>query len=111
MFSAVSQPLVGSPSQSEYPGAQDGLQVPPTQLVVPLAFVQVFPQLPQLSTVSSGSLVHDPGVVPVQLPVAGDVHPVHVTDEVPADCPGHTSPAVSHAPSPLQLLSEALASW
>ena len=43
----VSQPLARLPSQSEKPAAQTGVHAPATQLVVPLAFVQTAPQLPQ----------------------------------------------------------------
>ena len=84
--------------------------MPLTQLVVPFAFVHAFPHAPQFATVSSGSLTHEPGVVPVHEPVAGEVQPVHVTEDVPADWPRQTSAAVSHAPSPLHALSEAFAS-
>lgn len=44
----VSQPLLGLPSQLAKPDAQVGTQAPAVQTVVPFAFVQAAPQLPQL---------------------------------------------------------------
>jgi hypothetical protein len=44
----VSQPFVGFPSQSRKVPLHTGVHVPPTQLVVPLGFVQPMPQTPQL---------------------------------------------------------------
>jgi len=47
----VSQPLLGLPSQLPNPGLQLGEQLPDTQAVEPLAFVQVTPQEPQVVVV------------------------------------------------------------
>jgi hypothetical protein len=47
VFSGVSQPWVGSASQSPNPAEQVGEQMPVVQAVVPLVLVQVTPQAPQ----------------------------------------------------------------
>jgi hypothetical protein len=49
----VSQPLVGSPSQSPYVPVHAGWQMPPEQLVVPCEFVQTVPHAPQLAELVS----------------------------------------------------------
>ena len=45
---SVSQPLVGSPSQSDQPCAQDGRHTPKEHAVVPLGLVQLMLHPPQL---------------------------------------------------------------
>lgn len=46
----VSQPFAALPSQSANPAKQVGEHTPPAQATVPFAFVQLFPQPPQLDT-------------------------------------------------------------
>jgi hypothetical protein len=58
----VSQPLSGLPSQSPQPLAQDGVQFPFTQLVVPWVFVHWLPQDPQFAVVVMA--VSQPSAVP-----------------------------------------------
>ena len=52
VFSAVSQPFTGSPSQFPKPAAQTGAHRPATHEVVPCPFEQVFPHAPQLVVVA-----------------------------------------------------------
>jgi hypothetical protein len=51
----VSQPLLGSPSQSAKPDAQLGTHTPPVHAVVPFALLQLAPHAPQFWTVLSGA--------------------------------------------------------
>jgi hypothetical protein len=99
----VSQPLFGLPSQSPKPPAQTGVQTPETQLVVPLALLQLTPQAPQLAVVLSA--VSQPlAALPSQLPnPALHVPSVHVpaTQLALALARLHVAP---HAPQSVSVL-------
>jgi hypothetical protein len=64
----VSQPLPGIPSQSRKLPLQTGVQAPPAQLVVPLAFVHTVPQPPQFDEFVLVLVSHPFVALPSQLP-------------------------------------------
>ena len=64
----VSQPLTGLPSQSEKPAAHTGVHALATQLVVPFAFEQTVPQLPQACTAVRRSVSQPFWTLPSQSP-------------------------------------------
>lgn len=64
----VSQPLVGSPSQFAKPEAQLGTQTPPVHVVVPFAFEQTLPQLPQFAELVLRFASHPSAALPSQFP-------------------------------------------
>jgi hypothetical protein len=73
---SVSQPLVGLPSQSSWPGLQSGTHTPPSQPVVPCSLAQTTPQAPQLSVGVRTSVSQPLAGSPSQLPVPGAQHRV-----------------------------------
>jgi hypothetical protein len=68
LLRSVSQPLSGSPSQSAYVPVHVGTQAPLLHTVVPLAFVQAFPQLPQLAADVWVSVSQPSATPPLQSP-------------------------------------------
>jgi hypothetical protein len=60
--------LVGSPSQFAKPEAHDGTQTPPVHVVVPFAFEQTFPQLPQFAELVFRFASQPSAALPSQFP-------------------------------------------
>jgi hypothetical protein len=96
---SVSQPLVGSPSQSPKPTPQAGTQTPLGQLVDPWALAQLVPQLPQWATVAREDS-QPVATVPLQLPNPA----LHVSTQPPETQTGVALTVLHASPQTLQFL-------